>query len=70
MSDDPKTIQRDHRPLGGDPAETSRRGRHPQEEGEQTAPPSVPEDEDIVPDRHSASAEAALLRWRETHDDT
>jgi hypothetical protein len=48
---------------------TSRRGSHPEEEGEQPAPASIPEDEEVVPNRHSASAEAALLRWRETHDD-
>jgi hypothetical protein len=70
MSDDRKAIQRDQQSRGGERAGTSWRGRHPQEEGEQTAPPSVPEDEDIVPNRHSASAEAALLRWRETHDDS
>ncbi len=52
------------------PAEASWRGRHPAEEGETTAPPAVPEDEDSVPNRHSASAEAALLRWRETHDES
>ena len=53
----------------GPPTESTR-GRHPSEEGEPTAAPSVPEDEDIVPNRHSASAEAALLRWRETHEDS
>jgi hypothetical protein len=29
----------------------------------------VPEDEEVVPNRHSASAEAASLRWHEQHDD-
>jgi hypothetical protein len=29
----------------------------------------VPEDDEIVPNRHSASAEAAWLRWRETHEE-
>jgi hypothetical protein len=48
----------------------SLRGRHPAEEGELTGPPAVPEDEEIVPNRHSASAEAALMRWRETHDES
>ena len=55
------------RPRSGPPPESTR-GRHPTEEGELTAPPSVPEDEEIVPNRHSASAEAALLRWHETHE--
>jgi len=44
------------------------RGTHPMEEGDPPTPPAVPEDEDIVPNRHSASAEAAYLRWREQHD--
>jgi hypothetical protein len=29
----------------------------------------VPEDEEVVPNRHSASAEAAALRWHERHPD-
>jgi hypothetical protein len=33
-----------------------------------TTPRSVPEIGEMVPNRHSASAEAALLRWRETHE--
>jgi hypothetical protein len=51
-------------------APNSLRGRHPTEEGEPAVPPAVPEDEAIVPNRHSASAEAALMRWRETHDES
>jgi len=42
---------------------------HPDEDVDHPAPPSVPEDEDIVPNRHSASAEAASLRWHEQHED-
>jgi hypothetical protein len=60
-----------HKPQRGEthsPPE-SRRGRHPSEEGEPTAPPAVPEDEEIVPNRHSASAEAAWMRWRESHEE-
>lgn len=45
------------------------RVKHPAEEGEQLPPSSVPEDESVVPNRHSASAEAALLRWQEQHDE-
>jgi len=56
-------------PPSSEAAPKSWRGRHPGEEGDLTAPAAVPEDEDIVPNRHSASAEAALLRWRETHDE-
>jgi hypothetical protein len=51
-------------------APNSLRGRHPTEEGEPAVPPALPEDEAIVPNRHSASAEAALMRWRETHDES
>jgi hypothetical protein len=43
--------------------------RHPDEDVEHPAPPRVPEDEDIVPNRHSASAEAAALNWRQRHDE-
>jgi len=45
-------------------------GGHPGEEGEPLAPAAVPEDEEVVPGRHSASAEAAWLRWRETHEES
>lgn len=41
---------------------------HPDEDVEHPVPPSVPESEGIVPNRHSASAEAAALRWHELHD--
>ena len=37
---------------------------HPDEDVEHLAP-SLPEEEGIVPNRHSASAEAAALRWQE-----
>jgi hypothetical protein len=40
---------------------------HPDEDVEH-APPSAPaESDEIVPNRHSASAEAASLRWQERH---
>jgi hypothetical protein len=35
---------------------------------EHPPPSGVPEDEEVVPNRHSASAEAAALRWHEQHD--
>ena len=54
---------------GGD-EKAGRAGRHPIEDGELTAPSLEPEAQDVVPNRHSASAEAALLRWRETHDES
>jgi hypothetical protein len=38
---------------------------HPEEDPEHPVPSVVPEDEDVVPNRHSASAEAASLRWHE-----
>jgi hypothetical protein len=61
--------ERERDPEGhSNPTESPRRG-HPGEEGDPTAGPAVPEDQDVVPGRHSASAEAAWLRWRETHDD-
>ena len=56
-------------PRESDSGPKTRRGRHPSEEGDPTAAPAVPEDEDIVPNRHSASAEAAWMRWRESHDE-
>lgn len=62
--------EREARPTsrpGGPPEAT--RGRHPTEEGDPVGPPAVPEDENIVPNRHSASAEAAWMRWRETHEE-
>jgi hypothetical protein len=51
-----------------DPALEHWWGRHPQEQGEPAAPRTVPEIGRIVPGRHSASVEAALLRWREAHE--
>lgn len=42
---------------------------HPEEDLEHPAPPAVPEDEEVVPNRHSASAEAALMRRREQHEE-
>jgi hypothetical protein len=42
---------------------------HPEEDPEHPAPSSAPEDEEVVPNRHSASAEAASLRWHESHED-
>jgi hypothetical protein len=42
--------------------------KHPDEDVEHAAP-NVPEDDDVVPNRHSASAEAASLRWHEQHED-
>jgi hypothetical protein len=62
--------EREGRPSRAEQLPESRRGTHPGEEGDPAGGPSVPEDEDVVPGRHSASAEAAWLRWRETHDDS
>jgi len=42
---------------------------HPEEDPEHPPPAAVPEDEEVVPNRHSASAEAASLRWHEQHED-
>jgi hypothetical protein len=42
---------------------------HPDEDPEHPPPPHVPEDDEVVPNRHSASAEAASLRWHEEHSD-
>ncbi len=42
---------------------------HPEADPEHPAPPHVPEPEDEVPNRHSASAEAANVKWREQHAD-
>jgi hypothetical protein len=43
--------------------------KHPEEDPEHPEPAHVPEDEQVVPNRHSASAEAASLRWHEQHPD-
>jgi hypothetical protein len=43
--------------------------KHPDEGVEYPVHSDVPEDSDIVPNRHSASAEAASLRWHEQHDE-
>jgi hypothetical protein len=51
-----------------DPALERWWGRHPLEQGEPVAPRTAPEVGTIVPNRHSASAEAALMRWRETRE--
>jgi hypothetical protein len=42
---------------------------HPDEDIEHPPPSTPAEDPDIVPNRHSASAEAASLRWREREDE-
>ena len=42
---------------------------HPDEDFDHAAPSHIPEPEDEVPNRHSASAEAAALRWHERHPD-
>lgn len=41
--------------------------KHPEEDLDHPPPPHVPEDDEVVPNRHSASAEAASLRWHEKH---
>jgi len=56
-------------PPPSDSEPESRRGRHPIEDADPTPADAVPEDEDIVPGRHSAAAEAAWMRWRESHDE-
>jgi hypothetical protein len=43
--------------------------QHPEEDVEHSPPSEVPEDDQVVPNRHSASAEAASLRWHEQHDE-
>jgi hypothetical protein len=48
-------------------AATRWRQMHPDEDLDHEAPSVVPEDDEVVPNRHSASAEAAALRWHERH---
>jgi hypothetical protein len=43
--------------------------QHPEEDVDHPAPQSPPEDDDVVPNRHSASAEAASLRWHEQNSE-
>ena len=66
----PNEIRLDQAAAGSpeDPALEHWWGKHPQEQGEPAAPRVVPELGKIVPNRHSASAEAALMRWRERHE--
>ena len=42
--------------------------QHPEADIDHPAPEAAEEDEDIVPNRHSASAEAAHIRWHEEHE--
>jgi hypothetical protein len=42
---------------------------HPEDDPDHVPPADVPEDEDVVPNHHSASAEAASLRWQEEHEE-
>jgi hypothetical protein len=43
--------------------------RHPDVEIEHQPPSAPPDDQAGVPNRHSASAEAAALRWEERQSD-
>jgi hypothetical protein len=43
--------------------------KHPGEDPDPGTPSDIPEDDEVVPNRHSAAAEAASLRWREQHGD-
>ncbi len=43
--------------------------KHPEEDVTHATPDDVPEDDHVVPNRHSASAEAASLRWHEQHEE-
>ncbi len=42
---------------------------HPEQDVEHPPPSAPPEADGVVPNRHSASAEAASLRWQELHSD-
>lgn len=59
-----------HPSRGAESAAVRWEERHPDEDVEHPPPPGVPEDEDVVPNRHSASAEAAALNWRQRHDES
>jgi hypothetical protein len=67
MSDDNKQVREPS--LITDAAAARSKETHPGEDVEPAPPSAVPEDENIVPNRHSASAEAAALRWREQHEE-
>ncbi|MBO0712725.1 MAG: hypothetical protein J2P47_15750 [Acetobacteraceae bacterium] len=68
MADD-KQPSEVHPSRGADAAAVRWGEAHPEEDVEHPAPPGVPEAEDVVPGRHSASAEAAALKWREREDE-
>jgi hypothetical protein len=59
-----------HPSRGAESAAVRWEERHPDEDVDHPAPSAVPEDEHIVPNRHSASAEAAALSWRQRHDES
>jgi hypothetical protein len=42
---------------------------HPEQDVEHPPPSAPPETDDVVPNRHSASAEAASLRWQERNSE-
>jgi hypothetical protein len=67
MTDEKRPMQHPSRSV--DAAAARWAEKHPEEDPGHEPPAHVPEDEDIVPNRHSASAEAASLRWRERHPD-
>ena len=70
MADQTRSEQHPECPSRSPAAAAARWGEeHPEEDPEHVPPSRIPEDENVVPNRHSAAAEAASLRWREQHDD-
>ena len=61
--------ERPHESRSAEAAAMRWREKHPEEDVDHPPPTDVPEDDGIVPNRHSASAEAASLRWHEQHDE-
>ena len=70
MSDEKTPEEHDGLPSRSAESAAARWGeQHPEEDIDHQPPSNVPEDEDVVPNHHSASAEAASVRWHEQHED-
>jgi hypothetical protein len=69
MSDDQKPKRPDRHSWNVDGAAARWEDTHPEADTEHPAPSAIPEDDEVVPGRQSASAEAASLRWHEQNDD-
>lgn len=68
MSDDEKAKPPNRHSWSAEGAAARWEETHQEDVVEHLPPSAIPEDDEVVPARHSASAEAALLRLREQQD--